>query len=345
MFQKLRSFFWKKPPSEQEPLCPDTASSAEPEVPEVSQATWRILGHSVRGKQHVTKNLPNQDAIEWWDRETESLPRVLAVADGHGSAKSFRSDVGSRLAVEMAIAAARELLQSAADNPSAFRQTWETEFPLELVKHWKHAVRQHVTEHPFSVEEVEHVASEQGAKARQQVEQTAELAYGSTVLLVVIAESFVACLQLGDGNIVILDADGEVSQPMGEDARLIANETTSLCGPTAWQDVRTHFQTLAGKPPALILAATDGYANAFRTSAGFLAVAQDLLEILVTDGYAAVQDSLPGWLDEASRDGSGDDITLGILWRTDAKPVAKPSSPESRTDGANSDQTLTHQTE
>lgn len=40
--------------------------------------------------------------------------------------------------------------------------------------------------------------------------------------------------------------------------------------------VRVRFQGLAGAPPTLILAATDGYANSFHNETSFQQVAQDL---------------------------------------------------------------------
>jgi hypothetical protein len=310
------NFRW--PWSKKAPPPDNQAIPEPPEIPAPPKTTWRFLGHSIRGTQHFAKSLPNQDALESWVADDELLPRIVAVADGHGSAKSFRSDVGSRLAVEIAIASARELVQSAADQPSAFKQAFEAELPVELVRRWKTAIEKHLTENPFSVDEVEKVATEQGAAARRQVEESPELAYGATLLLILVTEDFIACLQLGDGDIVILAPDSQVSQPIEPDARHIANETTSLCSAEAWRNVRTHFQTLAGKPPLLLFAATDGYANAFRSAEGFLAVAQDLADILASDGEEAVRAALPGWLEDASREGSGDDVTLGILWRPEA---------------------------
>ena len=75
------------------------------------------------------------------------------------------------------------------------------------------------------------------------------------------------------------------------------------------------FQTLAGAPPALILAATDGYANAYRDEASFRQVAGDFWTLLRDEGEAAVQPHLTEWLNEASQQGSGDDISVGLVWR------------------------------
>ncbi len=125
-------------------------------------------------------------------------------------------------------------------------------------------------------------------------------------------------LQLGDGEMIVVSEAGEVSKPLPEDKNLIANETTSLCTDTAAQDFRFSYQPLTDPPPALILMTTDGYANSFADDAGFLKVGSDLLEMLRADGFDTVNRSVRGWLEEATRIGSGDDCTLAIICRMDA---------------------------
>ena len=136
----------------------------------------------------------------------------------------------------------------------------------------------------------------------------------------VVASNFILYLQLGDGDLLTVSERGDVERPSPKDPRLIANETTSLCSAKAWNDVQIYFQPLAGAPPALILAATDGYANAYRDNASFQQVARDYWALLRDEGDEAVKPHLKDWLNEASQQGSGDDITVGIIWR----PVASP---------------------
>lgn len=91
--------------------------------------------------------------------------------------------------------------------------------------------------------------------------------------------------------------------------------------------MRVKFQALAGAPPALVLAATDGHANAFRDEAGFQQVARDLWEMIRDEGVEAVQPNLKDWLNEASQQDSGDDITVGMIWRP-MTTVATRSQPD-----------------
>ncbi len=325
MFEKL--LFWKRkspPPTTESDSTPGATSDRQtPSAP-----PWLVMLHSVRGASHASKELPNQDYADYWSDHERSLPLLLAIADGHGSAKSPRSDVGARLAVETAIACARELLGPEQRDLSAIKHAWENELPRELERRWKQAVAEHLATQPLPPPDIAHSEQQQGKAVSRRVDEAPLVAYGATVLLIAIDEAFCACLQLGDGDIVAVDDDGRVAQPMGTDARLLANETTSLCGPQAWQDMRTHFQVITGRPPALLLVATDGYTNAFESAEGFLAVGPDLLDLLADEGEEAVRRALPGWLEEASREGSGDDVTLGIIWRATAVAARRVRSPE-----------------
>jgi hypothetical protein len=172
------------------------------------------------------------------------------------------------------------------------------------------------------------VAKKDGPHALKLVAGNPLLAYGATSLTVAVEESFVLYLQLGDGEILNVSATGEVTRALPEDERLFANETTSLCTRDAEKNFRVRLQTLAGEPPALILLSTDGYVNSFSDSAGFLKVGSDLLEMLRADGFDPINASLKGWLEEATRSGSGDDCTLGLICRMDAlsKVAAEPKA-------------------
>ena len=119
-------------------------------------------------------------------------------------------------------------------------------------------------------------------------------------------------LQLGDGEILSVTAQGTTTRPLPPDDRLIANQTTSLCQPEAWKDFRSAWVT-NGAMPSLVLLSTDGYANSFRSDEDFLKIGQDYLEIIREQGIASLAEELPAILTEATQQGSGDDITLAIL--------------------------------
>ncbi len=281
---------------------------------------WYAIGRSVRGASHIRSGLCNQDAIRWVPESGSGPPLVLAVSDGHGSAKSFRSHIGSAAAVTLAVELMQELVDVALPNQtqlSAIKRAAEERLPQELVRRWQQAIDTHMAENPFTDEELDAVLEARSAPERDDVLSQPRLAYGATVLGALIASDFVLYLQLGDGDVLAVGDKGEVVRPLPKDARLIANETTSLCMDQAWREVRVGFQAGYGTMPALVMVSTDGYANSFVDDAAFLQVGSDILDILREEGVATVTENLEGWLREASEAGSGDDITLGILYRED----------------------------
>jgi hypothetical protein len=297
---------------------------------------WRVVGASVRGASHERSGLPNQDAIHWLPESGAGPWLILALADGHGSVRCFRSDVGSRLAVETAAGVLREFLENLPDplHLSVVKRWSEENLPQELVHRWRAAVADHVSDHPLTNEELDRLEEQRDVEGRRQVALEPILAYGATLLTVLVTERFILYLQLGDGDILAVSDAGEVSRPpLPADARLFANQTTSLCSEDAWREVRHHFQVLSGSPPALILVSTDGYSNSFRDEAGFQQVGADILDMVRAEGLDSVAQELEGWLDEASRSGSGDDVTLGIVCRTDAlRPVSTEAEEEEAPD-------------
>jgi len=258
---------------------------------------WQVAGQSVRGAVHERNDIPNQDAIQWSSVQGSSV--VLAVADGHGSARYSRSHIGASLAVESSVQLVQEFLGSQDGNLSLIKDATEEWLPRALVRKWVELVGEHSNSDPL-------------ADAEQSV-----IAYGTTLLVTAVTEQFALYLQLGDGEILTVSESGEVTRPLTKDDRLFGNETTSLCAPDAWRDFRVSFQPFNQSPPALILLSTDGYPNSFRHESGFFKVGSDILNMIRENGLSFIKENLGGWLSDSTRAGSGDDITLGILCSVD----------------------------
>jgi hypothetical protein len=280
---------------------------------------WRIIGCSVRGASHVRSGLENQDAIGWFPTNGWGSQMVLAVADGHGSAKSFRSALGSQIAVAVSLDYGAELLAAAPSlaELSLVKDRLEQEIPHRIVFEWRRRVSQHFDESPFTEAELEQLTERDGASAADLVRRDPYLAYGSTLITVVALESFLAFWQIGDGDVVTVSADARVGRPLRGDERLIANETTSLCSDDAWRLFRV---AIYGTTSPMILVSSDGFANSFADEPGFFQFGSDVLRIVVNEGLDAVNEMLPGWLEEMTRRGSGDDISLGMICRPSELP-------------------------
>jgi serine/threonine protein phosphatase PrpC len=259
----------------------------------VQTAQWRVMGRSVRGMSHRRRNQANQDAIQW---EVADGAITVAVADGHGSAACFRSAVGAELAVNLAVDLLRDTCLEGTGR-----------VPVELAARWREAVMEHAAAHPFTPAEL---ALLKGPHSDPPFE-----IYGSTIMAVRATGSHILYLQIGDGDILIVDDSGDVTRPWPRDERFLGVETASLCGPAPEKDARVLVSELNGSAPALVLLATDGYANSFREDEGFLRTGADVLKLIRTEGAGYVEDHLEGWLNETSEKGSGDDITAALLIR------------------------------
>lgn len=297
-----------------------TGSTETNAVIETASPGWQIIGETVPGASHLRAGMPNQDSILYVRESSVRAPLILSISDGHGSNKCFRSNRGSYFAVNIGVALMREtingkLLES---DTSKIESHAKESLCSEFARRWDAAVTADLEREPLSKEELDRLEASDGDHARQAVDAHPSLAYGATTLTVALTQSFVIYLQLGDGEIITVSETGKVSKPLPEDERLHANETTSLCSHTAAEDFRFAYQSLIDPLPALILVTTDGYANSFVDDAGFLKVGSDILEMLRTDGFDTVNASVKGWLEEATRMGSGDDCTLGIICRMDA---------------------------
>ncbi len=281
---------------------------------------WRVIGESVPGATHLRAGTPNQDAILQMRESGRALPLVVSVSDGHGSDKCFRSHRGSRFAVRKAVQLVSEFLDEwrGRFDRAAMEDELKDKAAGEFVRRWRSVVEADLKTKPLTSAELETLEKKDGAGARKVVEENPLLAYGATSLTVAVEERFILYLQLGDGEIITVSESGEVERPLARDERLFANETTSLCLAGAENDFRSGLRPLSDAPPALVLVSTDGYVNSFSDDAGFLKVGSDLLEMMRAEGFDSVNASLRGWLEEATRAGSGDDTTVSIICRMNA---------------------------
>lgn len=268
-----------------------------------------MLTASVRGAAHKRNGKPNQDAVLSWEGDDGTV--VLAVADGHGGEAYCRSDRGAQFAVEAAVEVCRDLAGRLA--PMAIRDGARTgrlgqELAREIVRRWQKRV-----------DEDRDGGEEAVLRGRRRPAPPGSTRpYGTTVIAALaVGAELVLLLQCGDGDVLAVTPGGTVDRPVPPDERSFGNETASLCLPEAWTEFRCRLLD-ASELPALLLLATDGYANSFAGDEAFRQVARDLVASLEADGEEAVDRLLPRWLRETSEGGSGDDITVGLLVREGA---------------------------
>lgn len=259
---------------------------------------WVAEGASRRGSSHERTGAPNQDA---YAVQRVGASVVAAVADGHGGRRYVRSQVGSTMAVRLATEIGVELLSTRRPDASAAARA----LPARLVPAWRAAVDEHYRQHPLTADEAERAGGELPDPA---------ILYGATLIVALAADDVVAVAQIGDGS-ALGAAPQRVDHLVPGDDRLVANETTSLCLPTALADFRwgtAHFDS-----GSAILLSTDGYGNSFASEGWEDEVMSDLVGELDSHGFDEVAGSLESWAADSAAVG-GDDVTLVLLSRTSA---------------------------
>ncbi|MES2717830.1 MAG: PP2C family serine/threonine-protein phosphatase [Pseudomonadota bacterium] len=283
----------------------------------VPRTIWSLAKASVRGAQHEKDGRVNQDSANF-DLLLGLNAAIVVVSDGHGSAKCFRSDIGSQLAVSVALRVTSMMLGGASDGIEAA----VPKLPRILVRRWREAIAQHLAEHPFSEEEAAQLQPIGNEPLHDDglPERHLTLPYGATVAVAAVTPNHVILAQLGDGKIMVLyDGDETPVVPLADDGNVSSLDTFSLCMPDAADRFRCLATPHRGSLPRLILATTDGYPDSFRTEQDFLQVGADLHQAIRQRGLDAVALDLPRWLQESSREGSGDDCSLAMIWRDDGE--------------------------
>lgn len=276
---------------------------------------WNAIGCSVTGASHQRYGIVNQDAFDFWPCSADNRLAVLAVADGHGGRKYFRSHIGAQLAARIAVQLCRSF-PPALEGEFSFnlvRSAAEEKLPRDIVLSWRREVEMHIQASPFRECELSALRELEGEKSVAAIEEEPHLAYGSTLLVAVASQDYVLYWQLGDGDILLVTQEGQVSCPLPGDDRLIANQTTSLCSPRAWQDFRFAMHDVKRNAPALIILSTDGYSNSFVSREDYMQVGPDIFRFALENGLVRLKAELENWLNETSARGSGDDVTVGIL--------------------------------
>jgi len=279
---------------------------------------WSVSGKSLIGPQHIRNGLTNQDAIAWKEASTNKNFVILALADGHGSPKHFRSEDGSRFAVDAALDVLDEVgsFKINGTNISAFRSMINQSVLKKIVHSWISKVQMHFNENPLSDTEKDILSKKLGAKTAAEIGENLNVkhAYGTTLMSILLTQDFCIFAQIGDGDILVVGEDGKVLKPLPDDD-LLGTETKSLSTEESWNDFRTNLFSLdSSNMPSLILASTDGYSRSFKDDESFIKIGNEYLTLIKSIGFENVNEKLGEFLTETTENGSGDDITLGMIY-------------------------------
>ena len=282
---------------------------------------WRVLTASSVGGAHLVAGAPGEDAVGVWppDRqksETETEPAVaVAVADGHSDLRHFRSRRGAELAVEVAAAVSAQLAARVAglSGPDQVEAALRTAAGPDLVRRWRDAVERDLADSPVTTVERDRA----GLLPDPSIDDLI-YAYGSTLVLAVAAGDWLLFAQIGDGDALVISDVGTVLRPLPPDSRLDGTATTSLCQPNAAAAMRYAVVNLAGRCVGAVMLATDGFGNAQVRNDWETAFGADLAALAAQHSQLWFEAQLPRWVARcASSDGSGDDVTVAMMFAAD----------------------------
>lgn len=277
---------------------------------------------SIIGYSHELTGKECQDSSVSWQSEKYSS---IIISDGHGGEKYIRSAKGSQFACSIG----KYLISSFMDTLLSDNRLYD-DFTLSpakqdellsrlersIIQHWNQKVESDLNEFPIENDERYLLLSD---KDKQSVLRAKAKAYGATFIAAVVAGNCFFILKLGDGN-VCLRKRGKARLFYGEqneleDDRLQFNLTTSLCSSEADKEFKHCFVNTKkfGSIGGLILT-TDGIINSYPREQSYLHFIGNIFKSYKRNTKESAHSELSDFLPRLSKKGSGDDLTVGIIF-------------------------------
>lgn len=241
----------------------------------MSKSSFYCFGKSVRGREHRLSGLPNQDAFRIYIGK-DNNPVIIALADGHGSPVHFRSEVGSKMAVDTAVDILSSVRETDIKVPNKI-----SKYPTLITREWNSRVLLDHKNKKFSSDELGALYDEvKNESFVDYVRLDPKIGYGTTLIVVASYGDFMLYLQIGDGDILVVDDTGNVRKPLRDDVQFSRYQTKSLCTHGASDDFRIAVEKNNRANPVLVLASTDGYSNSFKSYQEFFKVGIAYLDLI-----------------------------------------------------------------
>lgn len=281
--------------------------------------------HYCQGFSHISADKPCQDCAY---AESNGSVSMAIVSDGHGGDRYFRSDVGSKLLVDITAEALRQFANlggGLGDIPLLTSAEPDYRYGQNVVDHklrwlfssiiaqWNAAIERHYEETPLSEWEITHVDE----KYRNEflTAKSHEKTYGCTLMAYLRTWGYWIAFQIGDGKLLILERkDGNLvfSQPVPWDEKCFLNKTTSICDSNALEEFRYCYCSDETFPEAVFLGSDgldDTYGDGSLLENFYMNV---LLEI--ARGKEKACSVLERDLPEISKRGSKDDMSIAVVY-------------------------------
>lgn len=289
------------------------------------------LHHSCQGESHILSNKVCQDSSY---SSTSNTMSIAIVCDGHGGERYFRSDVGSRFAVD----ATKECVQAfvseidvnlfkdkqftqkkalsseASSNiytkdtnvDKALRQLFSS-----IIYSWREKITQHSLNNPLSEKERLSVKPDFLSEFEQGI--GIEKTYGCTLMCYVYTNLFWFAFHIGDGKCIAFDNNGTWFEPIPWDEKCFLNKTTSLCDSSAIDEFRYCYCGDGNKPLAVFLG-SDGIDDSFGETENMVNFYIQVLKLINKEGLEIAVANIHETLPQLSKIGSKDDMSIACIF-------------------------------
>lgn len=234
------------------------------------------------GESHIKKNIPCQDASGSFEEHEKDI-YIGVVSDGHGSKDYIRSDIGSKILVDVAMSSIKEFIVQ-----SEYKNLFESKFTSRntitsgespksddaedsqnsknsndalnqlfksIIASWQQAIVDDWQKSVLSKEEMIEYGTSENMVEQYLKGENLPIAYGCTLLAFARTKDYWFTFQIGDGKSIGFDKDMNAIEPIPADVNCIGNLTTSMCEDNAFENFRYAYGT---NIPAVLFIGSDG---------------------------------------------------------------------------------------
>ena len=294
----------------------------------------RAISERCQGAGHIAAgNKPCQD---YCFARAEGPNAIGIVSDGHGGARYFRSETGSRLAAEVTRECVRDFIRNTdkalfCNAPLTQRKALTAgpgtpdrydvlfrELFVTIRRKWHEKIARDADENPVTDDEkakvrpeyIKAFMSRDGSGRRTGLDET----YGCTLICFARTSSYWFAFHIGDGKCIAFSPDGEWSEPVPwDDEGCFLNSTTSLCNERAEDEFRYCFGGKDTFPMAVFLG-SDGLDGSFGELPDLANFYANILKAVWKSSDAGASKELKEALPALSRMGSQDDMSVACCY-------------------------------
>ena len=266
---------------------------------------------------------------------------IAIVCDGHGGARYFRSDVGSRFAVDATKECVRAFvseidvnlfkgkpfIQKKALSSEASSNIYTKDTNVDkalrqlfssIIYSWREKITQHSQNTPLSAEEKSTIKADYLSEFEKGI--GIEKTYGCTLMCYVYTNHFWFAFHIGDGKCIAFNADGDWFEPIPWDEKCFLNKTTSLCDSSAIDEFR-YCYCGDGNTPLAVFLGSDGIDDSFGVTENMVNFYVQILKLINKEGLETAVANIQETLPQLSRIGSKDDMSIACIY--DEVPLRK----------------------